>query len=629
MMYSFQVGMDSPGRAFANAQYIWLKGSDELRGQDCRRAELAQRFGIRTIVCIPTDRGVVELGSTESIQNDPLLVSRVRKAFEEDAPENVYLNSMMLKDDLPFCQQSPFPSFVDDGQYANMILGDNDCEKVWQMMAQSPYLTHTGYSMPLHGQFMTTSHALQDTELGVDLFNNDGTVGNYQYQMQKVGEALENHSQKQIGADMDVSLTPAYNDASKEGESSMQPSITAANQGTVKDVCQNAPTKSLSQLDGATVMASAANDLKTPESTIATHMTKSGGIDRNGKMLNACSNTIPMGKATSPPKTCLAEDVGNGDSLHIYAQPNKPWDVDALTSSSNPSNSPPHRLDIRARETSKVDQPSQSHDGGKSASSNKPFMEERGNPSTQEESVTMQAPGTVRSSVESEHSDVEASIKDADCSRMVAEKKPRKRGRKPSNGREEPLNHVEAERQRREKMNQRFYALRAVVPNVSKMDKASVLADATDCIVELKARIQELEIGNKNLRAQLSGQNVDAILDDTSDHMEPAHGLLATAAPSKPSTKVACPHGNITINVRFLVGQEAIIRVESSRENYPIAKMMVALQELQLEVNHSTVAFVQGMLCQSIVVVKKRSDHMTEEQLMAILARKAINCNCC
>ncbi|KAJ4829507.1 hypothetical protein Tsubulata_026267, partial [Turnera subulata] len=73
------------------------------------------------------------------------------------------------------------------------------------------------------------------------------------------------------------------------------------------------------------------------------------------------------------------------------------------------------------------------------------------------------------------------------------DRKPRKRGRKPANGREEPLNHVEAERQRREKLNQRFYALRAVVPNISKMDKASLLGDAITYITDLQMKIRLLE----------------------------------------------------------------------------------------------------------------------------------------
>jgi hypothetical protein len=87
-----------------------------------------------------------------------------------------------------------------------------------------------------------------------------------------------------------------------------------------------------------------------------------------------------------------------------------------------------------------------------------------------------------------------------DMSAMTDERKPRKRGRKPANGREEPLNHVEAERQRREKLNQRFYALRAVVPNISKMDKASLLGDAISYITDLqtKIRIMEAEKGMVN-----------------------------------------------------------------------------------------------------------------------------------
>ncbi|KAK3036852.1 hypothetical protein RJ639_031470 [Escallonia herrerae] len=80
-----------------------------------------------------------------------------------------------------------------------------------------------------------------------------------------------------------------------------------------------------------------------------------------------------------------------------------------------------------------------------------------------------------------------------DLSLQPDERKPRKRGRKPANGREEPLNHVEAERQRREKLNQRFYALRAVVPNISKMDKASLLGDAIAYITDLQTKIRILE----------------------------------------------------------------------------------------------------------------------------------------
>lgn len=41
------------------------------------------------------------------------------------------------------------------------------------------------------------------------------------------------------------------------------------------------------------------------------------------------------------------------------------------------------------------------------------------------------------------------------------------------------LDHVEAERQRREKLNHLFCELRGVVPNVSRMDKASLLAGNT------------------------------------------------------------------------------------------------------------------------------------------------------
>lgn len=627
MMYSFRIGTDSAGRAFASARYIWLKGTDELKGQNCRRAELAQRFGIRTIVCVPTSRGVVELGSTELIQNDPTFTSYVAQVFEEE--ENAYLNSMLSKDELPFYQQSPLPNFVDENTYAGMMFADSENEKLMQMMWQPDYYPQAGAAghagiaghietnaMSMHSQFFSASHASQDTLLGAELIGNDGSSSKIYHRMPKISEGLEINSHRQIAGERDVSITSVYSSSTKDEDISKQTPNPTVKQDNVRDGGWNAM-QSLSQSAGtpATVEAvslKAVEQLKMPSLCTGSHLKEKPA----GTPLQTYSNGAKV-----------ADDVGLSHASS-YSHISRPWDGIASAFSSKPYDFLTNRHDIKLPESVEVERPCQSHGDPKSASSNKPFAEEKGISSVQEESVTMHVPGAVRSSVESEHSDAEASFKDADCSRVVAEKKPRKRGRKPANGREEPLNHVEAERQRREKMNQRFYALRAVVPNVSKMDKASVLADATAWIEQLRAKVQDLEIGNKNLIARLGGENIEE-LDDASDDKDAVHTTLAAASPSKSSTSVVCPHGRITINVRFLVGQEAIIRVESSRENYPIAKMMVALEDLELEVHHSTVAMVQGMQCQTFVVMKKRSERMTEEQLMALLSRRAMNCSCC
>ncbi|KAI3808492.1 hypothetical protein L1987_24443 [Smallanthus sonchifolius] len=56
--------------------------------------------------------------------------------------------------------------------------------------------------------------------------------------------------------------------------------------------------------------------------------------------------------------------------------------------------------------------------------------------------------------------------------------------------------HVLAERRRREKLAQRFISLSSLLPDLKKMDKATVLEDAANYILGLESRVKELERKN-------------------------------------------------------------------------------------------------------------------------------------
>ncbi|GMN31303.1 hypothetical protein TIFTF001_003198 [Ficus carica] len=168
----------------------------------------------------------------------------------------------------------------------------------------------------------------------------------------------------------------------------------------------------------------------------------------------------------------------------------------------------------------------------------------------------------------------------------------KKRGRKPVIGNTLPVNHVEAERQRREKLNHRFYALRAVVPNVSKMDKASLLADAVVYINELKGKVDELETkirlskSNRPLKMGLTmstGSNRATVADQTRQFS--SYGSV----------------GSMEVDVK-IVGTEAMIRVQCPDVNYPSARLMNALRDLEFQILHVSVSNVKELVLQDVVV---------------------------
>ncbi|KAJ0052297.1 hypothetical protein Pint_01775 [Pistacia integerrima] len=172
-----------------------------------------------------------------------------------------------------------------------------------------------------------------------------------------------------------------------------------------------------------------------------------------------------------------------------------------------------------------------------------------------------------------------------DSPSQADERKPRKRGRKPANGREEPLNHVEAERQRREKLNQRFYALRAVVPNISKMDKASLLGDAITYITDLQTKIRLLETEKEMVnikQRQISLSEID---------FQPRH-------------------------------EDAVVRVSCPLDTHPVSGVMKTFSEHQIISQESNVSTTDDKVIHTFSIrTQSGAAEQLKEELVAAFSK--------
>lgn len=85
MSFDFAPANCLPGRALANRCPVWLCRANEVEGRVFSRALLAKTASIQTVVCIPLSDGVLELGVTKLVPEDPGLIEHVKGFFLDDA----------------------------------------------------------------------------------------------------------------------------------------------------------------------------------------------------------------------------------------------------------------------------------------------------------------------------------------------------------------------------------------------------------------------------------------------------------------------------------------------------------------------------------------------------------------
>ncbi|KAH6789309.1 basic helix-loop-helix DNA-binding superfamily protein [Perilla frutescens var. frutescens] len=201
-------------------------------------------------------------------------------------------------------------------------------------------------------------------------------------------------------------------------------------------------------------------------------------------------------------------------------------------------------------------------------------------------------------SLESELSDVEASCKE-EVAGLLEDKRPRKRGRKPANGRDEPLNHVEAERQRREKLNQRFYALRAVVPNISKMDKASLLGDAIAYITELQKKLKDME-SERERHGSISREASASEANSNREMQDLASSISIEAGSEEVTVRVSCP-----------------------LDAHPASRVIQAINDAQATIIEAKMATGNERVFHTFLVKSHGSERLTKDKLIEAFSRRS------
>lgn len=83
MSFEFNQGQDLPGKALTNNKPMWLCNAHSADSKVFSRSLLAKSASIQTVLCFPYLGGVIELGVTDLVLEDPSLIQHIKASLLE------------------------------------------------------------------------------------------------------------------------------------------------------------------------------------------------------------------------------------------------------------------------------------------------------------------------------------------------------------------------------------------------------------------------------------------------------------------------------------------------------------------------------------------------------------------
>uniref|UniRef100_A0ACD5UAC5 Uncharacterized protein n=1 Tax=Avena sativa TaxID=4498 RepID=A0ACD5UAC5_AVESA len=183
------------------------------------------------------------------------------------------------------------------------------------------------------------------------------------------------------------------------------------------------------------------------------------------------------------------------------------------------------------------------------------------------------------------------------------------------------------ERDRRRKLNEKLYALRSVVPNITKMDKASIIKDAIEYIQVLQAEERQISAEVSALESAAGAEEVDyedglfAEQVSSGQRRKKVKRALSVSSMNDALLAAAAEAASPPVEVLELRVSEVsekvlVVSVTCTKQRDAMAKVCRVLEELRLRVITANITSVSGFLMHTLFV---EADDMDRFQMKEIV----------